>query len=51
MYFQKIQTTLLEQHYQTPPKGPFGNVTLITMLYFLKIRVDEKMYENTCNII
>ena len=33
------------------PKGPFGNVVLIMLFNFLKIRVGEKMCGNTCNIV
>ena len=33
------------------PKGPFGNVVLIMLFNFLKIRVGEKMCGNTYNIV
>ena len=30
---------------------PFGNIVLVTLFIFLKIRVDEKVCENTYNVI
>ena len=29
----------------------FGSIVLITLLYFMEIRVDKKVCENICNIV
>ena len=32
-------------------KEPFSNVVLVTLFVFSEIRVNEKICENTCNVV
>ena len=38
---------LLQQEH----KSPFSKRFLVSLFVFLKIRVNEKVYENTCNAV